>query len=186
MGTTTLRRRFTVEEYYRMAETGILKPDDRVELIEGEIIQMSPIGRMHAAWVDFLTSLFVTALKGKATVRVQNPVRIGNHSEPEPDLMVLKHKADFYASGHPGPEDVLLLIEVADSSAESDRTGKLRLYALAGIAEVWVVNLEKHQIEVYRKPRGNEYQSTQTHARGSSASPAAFPEIAVSIDQLPA
>lgn len=185
MSLTTVRRRFTVEEYDRMGETGILKPEDRVELIEGEIIQMSPIGKRHAACVAFLLRRFDRAVGDRAIVQVQNPVRIGFRSEPEPDLMLLKPKADFYASGHPGPSDVLLLIEVSDTSESFDREVKLPLYAHAGIAEFWRVDLEKRQIEVFRDPRSGTYASTAIHGRGASLSPAAFPDIRVSIDELP-
>lgn len=185
MSLTILRRPFTVEEYHRMGAVGILKPDDRVELIEGEIVQMSPIGSRHAACVAYLMQLFFTAVGRRAIVQAQNPVRLGDLSEPQPDLMLLKPKADFYASGHPGPSDVLLLVEVADSSAGSDRASKLPVYARAGISEVWLVDLEKRQIEVYWDPQGDTYASTRVHARGQSASPRAFPELRVAVDDLP-
>lgn len=185
MSLTLLRRRFTVEDYHRMGAAGILKPEDRVELIEGEIIQMSPIGSKHAGCVAFLNRLFDRAVGERAIVQVQNPLRIGEGSEPQPDLMLLKPKSDFYASGHPGPSDVLLLIEVADTSAESDREVKLPLYARARIGEFWLVHLDKKQIEVYRDPQRGAYASTRTHSPGISVSPQAFPDIQVSIDDLP-
>ncbi len=185
MSLTPLKRRFTVEEYYRMGVTGILTSDERVELIEGQIVQMSPIGSRHAACVALLMQHFFTALALRTIVRAQNPVRLGDRSEPQPDLMLLKPKADFYASGHPGPSDVLLLIEVADSSAASDRETKFPLYARAGIVEFWLLNLEKHQIEVCRDPQGDTYASTQTFPRGTSVSPRAFPDILVPVDTLP-
>lgn len=185
MGVTTLRRRFTVDEYYRMGAAGILKPEDRVELIEGEIVQMSPIGSRHAGMVAFMTRLFVHAVGDRAIVQVQNPVRIGDHSEPEPDLMLLKPRSDFYTSAHPRPSDVFLLIEVADTSAESDREVKVPLYARAGIGEFWLVSLDQKQIEVYRDPQGDAYASTRIHSLGSSVSPQAFQDIRVSIDDLP-
>lgn len=185
MSLSTLKRRFTVDEYHRMGVAGILKPDDRVELIDGEIVQMSPIGSRHAACVAFLTQLFVTAVGRRAIVQVQNPVRLGDRSEPQPDLMLLKPKADFYASGHPGPSDVLLLIEVADTSAASDRETKLPLYARAGIVEFWLVNLEKHQTEVYWDPQGDTYASSRIHSQGTSVSPRAFPDICIAVDLLP-
>lgn len=185
MSLTTLRRRFTVEEYYRMAESGILTANDRVELVEGEIIQMSPIGRRHASYVDCLNQQLVMAICKRAIVRVQNPLRIGDRSEPQPDLMLLAPKSDFYASGHPGPPDVFLLIEVADQSSDSVLEAKLRLYARSRISEVWVVNLEKRQIETYLDPEGEEYRSIRNFPGGTSVSPSAFDDIKVSIDQLP-
>ncbi|MGB3619353.1 MAG: Uma2 family endonuclease, partial [Catalinimonas sp.] len=112
--------RFTVEEYYRMAETGIFKPGTRVELIRGEIIAMSAVGRFHAAHVDRLNALFTEAFGRSVIVRVQNPLHLDEYSEPEPDLILLRPQEDYYAAGHPGPADVLLLIEVADSSYEYD------------------------------------------------------------------
>ncbi len=185
MGVVVLRRRFTVEEFHEMGRAGILKPGDRVELIEGEIIQMSPIGSRHAACVAFLTQVFATTVGPRAIVQVQNPVRIGNASEPQPDLMLLKPKSDFYASGHPGPSDVLLLIEVADTSADADRETKLPVYARARVGEVWLVDLERKQIEVYRDPQGGEFQSSKVYARGTAVSPAGFPDIEVPVDRLP-
>ncbi len=184
MGVTTLRRRFTVEEFHVMGRAGILKPEDRVELIEGEIIQMSPIWSRHAACVDRLNRLLDRSVGDRAIVRVQNPLQIEGHSEPQPDLMLLKPKSDFYASGHPGPADVLLLIEVASTSAESGLEAKLKLYARAGIAEVWVLDLERGRIEVRRDPRGDEYLAVRDYPRGSAASPAAFPDIQVSVEGL--
>lgn len=184
MGVTTLRRRFTVEEYHEMGRAGILKPGDRVELIEGEIIQMSPIGSRHAACVDRLNRVLDRSVGDRAIVRVQNPLRIGGHSEPQPDLMLLKPKSDFYASGHPGPADVLLLIEVAATTAESDLEAKLKLYARACVSEVWVLDLEKGRLEVRRDPRGEQYLTVSDCPRGSAASPAAFPDIQVSLEML--
>jgi len=182
---TALKRRFTVEEYHRMGAAGILNPGDRVELIEGEIVQMSPIGSKHAAFVDFLARVFFSGAGLRAIVRVQNPVRISNASEPQPDLMLLKPKIDFYASGHPGPEEVLLLIEVADTSAESDRVIKIPMYAGASIGEAWLVDMNERHIEAYWNPRGDAYASSRIHSRGTSVSPQAFPDIHVSIDELP-
>ena len=151
------RRLINVEEYHRMVEAEILTEDDRVELINGEIIEMSPIGSKHAAIVDRISNTLMACLAGKAIVRVQSPVQISGLSEPEPDVVLLRPKADFYAQGHPRPEDVFLIVEVADTSHVYDREIKLPLYADAGIPEFWLVDLEKMQIEAHRKPRGNEY-----------------------------
>jgi len=152
---------FTVEQYYKMAEVGILQPSDRVELINGEIIQMSPIKSPHASLVDILAENLFGDLRGKAIVRVQNPISIDKYSEPEPDLVVVKLEKNKYRSGHPQPKDVLLLIEVSDSTLEKDRTMKLELYAKAKISEYWIVNISEKQIEVYRKPSGKKYKEKQ-------------------------
>ena len=123
------RYRFTTTEYDRMAEAGVLGEDDRVELIEGEILEMSPMGRRHAACVDRLTRLLVRGVGDAAIVRVQNPIVLSDHNEPQPDLALLRPRVDFYTAEHPGPEDALLVVEVSDSSVEYDRQIKVPLYA---------------------------------------------------------
>ena len=125
-----------------MGQAGILGEDDRLELLEGEIVEMAPIGSRHQSVVDRLTRLFSNRVGDAAVVRVQGPVRLGDDSEPQPDLLLLRRRADFYATAHPGPEDVLLLVEVPDTSTEYDREVKLPLYARHGIAEVWLVGLD--------------------------------------------
>ena len=178
------RRRFTVAEYHQMAQAGILGEDDRVELIEGEIVEMPPIGDRHAASVDRLTERFVQRFSDAAIVRVQNPVRLGEHSEPQPDLALLRRRADFYASGHPAPPDVLLLVEVADTSAEFDRRVKVPLYARGGIPEVWLVDLEEEAIEIHRRPSAQGYQEVKVQGRGQTISPGAFPELAINMEEI--
>lgn len=156
--TTAQRRLFTVSDYYKMAEAGILSPDDRVELIGGEILKMSPIKSQHAGIVNELSELLILALFGRAIVTVQNPLRINKQSEPEPDIIVAKYRKDKYRDDHPKPEDVFLLIEVADSSLAFDRNVKTPLYAQAGIPEYWIVNLNDRQIEIFRQPAEADYQ----------------------------
>jgi Uma2 family endonuclease len=146
--------RFTVGEYYQMAESGIFNEDDRVELLEGEIVEMAPIGSRHAASVRRISRSFFEHLSGKATVSVQNPVRLNEQSEPQPDVVLLRHRPDYYAGGHPGPEDILLLVEVGDTTAAWDRERKLPLYAAAGVREVWLVDLPAGTVEVCRRPEG--------------------------------
>ena len=153
------RRLLTVEDYYKMASAGILYPDENVELINGIIFNKFPKTPTHASTVNKLSQRFILKLLEKAIVRVQNPVRLSNLSEPEPDLSILKPKADFYGSGHPTPEDILFLIEVAESSLVYDREVKLPLYAKASIPGVWIVNLEDNQVEIYTSPEGNAYQN---------------------------
>lgn len=137
------RHRLTVEDYHRMGEVGILSEDARVELIEGELIDMAPIGSQHAGTVSALTDVFTSALHGRAIVAVQSPVTLDDQSEPQSDLAILKFRGDYYRAAHPGSADVLLLIEVADTSAAYDRGIKVELYARYGIPEVWLVDLSQ-------------------------------------------
>src|ERR1700758_654902 len=162
------RRYFNVTEYNLMGERGILSEDDRVELIEGEILKMSPIGSRHAACVDRLNLLLVRLASQRAIIRVQNPIQLSDYSEPQPDVALLKPRNDFYAEGHPLPADVLLGVEVADTSLESDKYVKLPLYARADIAEVWIVNLLENIVEVYTDPVGDLYKQIRTAKRGES------------------
>lgn len=160
------RYSFTVAEYRRMGEVGIISEDERVELVCGEIIQMSPIGERHAACVATLTQLITLRLRLSALVWAQNPVVLDDYSEPQPDLALLKPRSDNYRTSKPTPDDVLLVIEVSDSTLDFDRKVKVPLYARAGIPEAWVVNLSEECIEVYGDPLGGEYQTTRSYARG--------------------
>ncbi|WP_447974948.1 Uma2 family endonuclease [Nitrospira sp. Kam-Ns4a] len=178
------RRLFTVEEYYRMAQAGILSEDDRVELLDGEIVEMSPIGSRHASCVDRLMRWFDRRVGDRAIVRVQNPIRLGEHSELQPDLALLKPRPDFYAEAHPCPADVLLLIEVAETSADIDREVKLPLYARSGVVEVWLVDLSTEQVEIYRTPAPHGYQECRTLRRGDQLAPQALPDLACSVDAV--
>jgi Uma2 family endonuclease len=176
--------RFSVDDFDRMAEVGILPPKARVELIEGEILAMSPIGRWHAGIVDRLIDLLVGHLGARAKLRVQGPFRLDDQSEPQPDLMLLRPRADFYTSGLPTAADVLLLIEVMDSSAGFDRGVKLTLYARAGVPEVWLVDLNGDRVETYRRPEGGSYTQTQTLARGQSFAAEALAGALMSVDAI--
>lgn len=155
------RHIFTVDKYHRMAEMGILTEDDRVELINGEIITMSPINSPHASVVDRVSNFLKGEIGKSVIVRVQSPLLLSDLSEPEPDITLLVPRDDFYASAHPQPEDVYLLIEVADSTVQIDRQVKLPLYASAGVLEVWIVNLPDQQVEVYRGLMNNRYQARE-------------------------
>jgi Uma2 family endonuclease len=150
-----------VDEYYKMAEVGILKPDDRLELINGEIFKMSPIGSKHAAIVDRLARILNHLLQSEVIIRVQNPLSFDINSEPEPDISILKYKSDDYASGHPVAADVLAIIEVAGSSIRFDKEVKAPLYALHSIPEYWIIDLENNRIEVHSKPVEGIYTETQ-------------------------
>jgi Uma2 family endonuclease len=166
------RYRFRVEEFER-AFQGV----PHVELLRGEVYQMSPIGPKHVHKVAQLDARLQETLRGKAVVLVQSPLRLSEDSEPEPDLMVLKPPLDRYREKLPTPEDVLLLVEVADTSLEFDREVKLPLYAEAGIPEVWLVNLKENLLEVYRDPRGGRYREIRLLSPEEEASPALFPEV---------
>jgi Uma2 family endonuclease len=138
---TVTTRRFSVDEYHRMAEAGVLQPTERVELIEGKIVQMAAIGSRHAECVDRLNRILVQGIEDRGTVRVQNPVRLSDHSEPEPDIALVRPRPEGYADRHPGPDDALLIVEVADTTLTLDREVKMPLYARAGIPECWTVDL---------------------------------------------
>ena len=184
MVTQTRRRLFSVEEYYAMAEAGILCHDDRVELLAGEIIAMSPTGSRHAASVTGLNHLMTVQLGDRAVVWVQNPVQLDSHSEPEPDVMLLRWRDDFYSSAHPGPDDVLLLIEVSDTTIEFDRNVKLSLYADARIPETWIVNIPDRVVEIYTDPSGGVYGSRRVVGQGESVSPSAFEDVSLPVSQV--
>ena len=181
---TVVRHRFSVEDYHRMAQAGILGEDDRVELIDGEIVDMAPIGPRHAASVDRLVRLLWRGLEDRAIVRVQSPVRLGEHSEPQPDVALLRPRADYYASAHPTAAEVLLVVEVAETSADYDRQVKVPLYARHGVGEVWLVDLERGQVEVYRRPGGGGYGEVVVLGRGERVSPGAFPELSLAVDDI--
>ncbi|MDW8120177.1 MAG: Uma2 family endonuclease [Chloroflexota bacterium] len=184
MAVQVKRRRFTVEEYHRLAQAGILGEDDRVELLDGEIIVMAPIGSRHAAAVKRLNALLTRHVGTQAIVGVQDPIDLGAYSEPQPDLVLLRPRPDFYASAHPQPPDVLLLVEVADASLPYDREVKLPLYARAGIPEVWLVNLASDTVEVYRSPSPQGYEETCTLRRGQTLSPLLLPQISLAIEDI--
>jgi Uma2 family endonuclease len=178
------RHRLTVDDYYRMAEVGILAPDLRVELIEGEIIDMAPPGSLHAAAVDRLTRMLVRAVGDAAIVRVQNPVRLGPHSEPQPDLALLRPRDDFYAAHHPQPADVLLVVEIADSSLRFDRDTKMRLYAQHGIPEAWLVDLRGRRLIRHLAPQQGQYTVVDEPDLGSALRAAAFPDLVLDLHDL--
>ncbi len=176
--------RFTAAEYYRLAETGVLKPGKQVELMVGRIVDMSPIGPMHGGSVKRLIRLFSGLSAGRWLVSARDPVHLDEYSEPQPDLMLLKPAEDDYTSRHPRPEDVYLLIEVADASLEFDREEKLPVYGRAGIAEVWLLNLVARTLEVYREPHFSGYAAHKTFRRGEAAFPLAFPDTAVHVSEI--
>jgi len=151
-----------------MGEAGILKPEDRVELINGEIITRSPINRKHIGLVNRLTALFIEMFGRTVVVSPQNSIRIGKHSEPEPDIAILKFREDFYFEKHPMPEDTHLLIEVADSTLKYDSSVKLSLYAEALVQEYWIVNVQSQEIQVFKNPKDKTYQTKEIYKKQQS------------------
>ncbi len=178
------RHRLNVDAYYRMAEAGILTDPHRVELIDGEIIDMPAIGSPHAAITNRLARLFSRALRDEvALVSVQSPLRLDAYNEPEPDLMLLRPRGDGYRASHPGASDVLLLVEVSESSLTYDRSTKLPLYARFGVPEVWIVDLIGTAVEVYREPNEGAYGSRKRLTSGPLA-PALVPEATIDVVSL--
>ena len=167
-------RRFTVDEYYRMAEAGILSEDDRVELIEGEIIQMPPVGSRHSWRVRRIARLFHTTVGERAEIAVQDPLRLSTRSEPVPDLMLLQLRPD-YETHQPMTADALLVVEVADSTLSYDRRTKVPLYAREGVPEMWLVDLPNGRVTVHREPTPTGYQLTQTYRPGRAHIAACVP-----------
>ena len=184
MATEYSRRRFTVDEYHRMGDAGILHEDDRVELIDGEIVEMTPINVPHAVVVGQLTMLLAPMVAGRAIVWVQNPIYIDNLNEPQPDIAVVKARNYLAQQHHPGPGDILLLIEVVDTSIATDRRHKIPRYARAGINEVWLVNIPKKVVEVYSEPVGGKYGSIQRVGKGQTIGPKALPDIGIAVDDF--
>ena len=175
---------FNVNEYYRMLEVGLLSEDDRVELIEGEIIEMSPIGSAHGGTVKRLSRFLHRKLGDDVIVSVQDPVRLDDLSEPQPDLAVLKPRKDFYSTSHPTPQDVLIIIEVSDSSLEYDRGVKLPLYARAGIPEAWLIVLTTRTIEIHSQPTSGKYQKVRRLKPGKALRSPTVPTISCKVEDL--
>ena len=184
MSTLVEQRRFAVDEYHAMAETGILRADERVELLEGVIVPMSPIGERTRGCVMALAQFLYEGARRRANVSVQGPLRIDERTELQPDLMLLRWRDDFYRSRHPVPADVLLLIEVSDTTLSFDRTEKSPLYARAGISEVWLVNLPEQCIEVHTEPRGSRYGTVRVARSGIDLVPSALADISLPVTQV--
>lgn len=176
--------RLTVDDYHRMGELGIIPTGARVELIEGKIIKMTPIGLAHIMHVLRLSDQLNDKYRAVALVDVQSPVRLDDNTEPEPDLMLLKRRKDYYGSGMPEPADVLLLIEVSDSSLVDDRNVKVPIYARAGILEVWLLDVQAKVLTAYRNPSPVGYQVIREYRRDDSIAPIAFPDRPISLADL--
>ena len=181
---TPTRMRITTDRYQKMVETGVLTKYDRIELIEGEMLEMAPIGRRHSAITARLNERFVLALGQSATISVGGPVNLGQFSEPQPDLMLLKRRADFYSERIPEAADVLLLIEVSDSSLSFDQGAKLSLYARHGVSEYWVVDVNRRRIFAYVGPVQGAFQHIREYLINDTVSPQAFPDVKIALGEL--
>jgi Uma2 family endonuclease len=172
-------RRFTADEWGQMVKLGIFAEDERLELIEGEIVEMAPIGNPHGRCVSQLNAPLVRGVGDRALVWINGPVRLGPASVPEPDIVLVRKRS--YRSGEPTPEDILMIVEVADSSLRYDQTTKLRLYARAAVPEYWVVGVESEWIDVYCSPEGDRYREHRRASLGETVAPAAFPDVIVAV-----
>jgi Uma2 family endonuclease len=178
------KKLFTVDEYYRMVDAGILSERDRVELIEGEIVEMSPIGQRHVVCVDRANHLFTSSLNRRALISVQTPLRLNKYNEPQPDIVVMKWQDDYYSSKRHTPEDTLFVVEVSDTTLRYDTKIKLPLYAVTGVPELWIENLKENVLLVCRNPSGRKYNTQLTLTRADAISPLAFPDVSFKIADL--
>jgi Uma2 family endonuclease len=178
------RRRFTVDEYHLMGDAGVFHPGERVELIDGAIVDMTPIGRRHATAHRRSVRSFHRLVGERALIDSQDPVVIGEFGEPQPDVVLLRPRPDDYLSAHPMPADVLLVVEIVDSSLEYDRRVKLPMYAKAGIPEAWVENLIDGVVEVCTEPGPDGYRTVRVARRGETVRPTAFPDVEIPVAEL--
>ncbi len=178
------RRKITVEEYEVMYEAGVFKPDERLELINGEILKVAPMNAPHSATVAALTELLIEKLARRATLYAQMPIVLNDDSEPEPDVAILKWKKDKYFSSKPGVQDVYAIIEVASTSLVYDRRIKLPLYARAGVPEVWIVKVQERELEVYRSPKGEAYSESRVLKPSDKIALLAFPDVELALSEV--
>jgi len=184
MQTDATKKLFTVDEYYRMADAGILTQEDRVELIDGEIIEMSPIGIRHLGCVNAANAVLTEAFRGKAVVSVQNPLQLSNYTEAEPDIVLLKFRTDSYRGKKPVAADALLVLEVSDTTVPYDSEVKLPLYAAASVPEVWIENLVDDVLMVYRNPQGRTYKTQFRLKKEESVALETFPNVLLAVTDL--
>lgn len=167
-----------------MGRLGVLDPDERLELLDGKIVPMSPIGPDHASVVDVVAEVFYARLLGRVHIRVQNPVRLPPRSEPQPDIVIARRRRDHYRSAHPTAEDTLLVIEVSDSSLRKDRLVKLPIYARQAIVEVWIVDLSADVVHVHTDPADGQYRTSRTLRRGDSLTLVELPDVTLTVDEI--
>lgn len=184
MSVEARKRLFTVHEFLRMGEAGILDDDARLELWGGEVYELPAVGPGHAGDVDVLTARFVRALGDRAIVRVQGPVVLDDFYQPLPDLAVLRPRDDFYRTDHPRPTDIFLIVEVADTTLRRDRREKVPQYARSQIAEAWLLDIPNRRLEVHRDPSPAGYRTTTALVPGERVSPEAFPDVVLSVTDL--
>lgn len=184
MAIQQVAHRFTVHDYERMIDAGVFLESGRIELWDGEIVEMTPIGLPHEVSVDRLNRLFTDALGHQAIVKIQGSVRIDDGTQPQPDVSILLARDDFYASRRPGPADIALLVEVSDSSLSYDRNVKMPRYAASGVREGWVVDLRNEVVYVSTDPLPGGYATTTTAGRGNHVSPTAFPDLHLAVDDI--
>lgn len=175
--------RFTVDEYYKMIELGMLRDYERAEIIEGELIKKMTVGDRHAAVVDFLTRFFVKNVPDNVLVRIQNPIRLSDYNEPEPDI-VLADLTKYDGRRHPRPAEILLVIEVSDATVKYDREKKIPLYAEARIPEVWIVNLPKKIVEIHTNPKFDLYQTVKIYSPGEQIKFETLPDLILKVDDV--
>jgi len=184
MSVDVVRRRFTVDEYLKMVETGILNEDDRVELLDGDIVTMTPPGPDHNAPTGILNRLLVLGVGSRAVVMPGPTLRLSKLSAPEPDFVLLRPDPRNYRDRYAEPGDVLLLVEISDSSLRRDREVKLPLYAAAGIPEYWIVDVQNETVRLYKDPAGSSFTSVRNFRRGEMVSPSAFPDLRIAVDVI--
>ena len=181
---TIPRRLLTLDEYHTMGVVGVLKEDDRIELIEGELIEMAPIGSRHMAKVNWLVRLLSLCVGDQAILSVQNPIALPPHNEPQPDFTLLKPRADYYEGKLPGAEDILLVIEVSDTTLVYDRDSTMPIYARHGIVEAWLVDVQAQTVSIYLEPGKNGYRRLLTPTRSESISPSQLPKLVIRLADL--
>ncbi len=184
MAVQIARKLFSVTDYAKMLESGILTEDDRVELIDGEVRAMTPIGPLHAAAVKRLILILYRLLDDTAIVGAQDPILLNDNTEPQPDLTVLRWRANFYAAAHPIADDVYLVIEVSDTTADYDRTEKMPRYAAAGIPEAWLIDIPNQMVEQYTQPRNRLYSSVRRMQRGDTVQSPTLEALVIAVDQI--
>lgn len=183
-GQITTKHPLTVDFYLQMLEQGILQEDDRVELLNGELFDMSPVGSSHAAVVKRLNQLFAGVTEGKFIVSVQDPIRLNHYNMPEPDIALLRPREDFYADAHPGPDDIMLIVEVSDTSLAYDTDRKLPAYGAAGIAEVWIINLNDRCIDRHVTPTSHGYRLRERLVPGDRFAAQCLPDASLAVSDI--
>jgi Uma2 family endonuclease len=177
-------RKFTVEDYHNFIDSGVFKPEERLELWEGEFIEMSPIGKRHAGCIDAISEMLRDYLQKQAIIRTQNPIVLSDFSEPQPDVTLLKRRDDFYRTVNATAKDVLLTMEVSDTTAKFDRDIKFPRYAENGIQEAWLIDLENDRVEIHTQPTAKGYKLVKILHRGDIAESMVLPEIKLAVDDI--